>query len=69
MVLTSLKLHLDSYLQKSKYSRLSITTIYQLEMGIIDEKGRILFSSPNSLYEVPNGTGDLLARLQEEGML
>ena len=69
VVCTPFKDRLHKYLNKCRYHHLIIHEIDQFEMGLIDEEGRLLMQSAGCLYRLPNGTGDVLARLVEERLL
>jgi UDP-N-acetylglucosamine pyrophosphorylase len=38
-------------------------------MGLLDLEGKMLLKGPGCLYRLPNGSGDILARLIEENLL
>lgn len=69
VVSTPYKEDLNKRLKWLQYKHLTIRVVDQFEIGLVDEDGKLLMSSPGCLYRVSNGTGDALARLAEERIL
>ena len=69
VVCTPYKDRLHKYLKGCRYDCLLIHEIDQFEIGLVDTEGKLLMKGPGTLYRVPNGTGDILARLAEENLL